>query len=285
MGINIFTDGASRGNPGKAGTGVVIYDGSTIIEQKSAFLGNKTNNEAEYMAVISALEILQKHNIKKANLFSDSQFLVKQLKQEYKVKAEKIKPLYNKVQELLKSLEITFNWVPRSENTVADSLANKGIDANIENNTSVKNVELSSDRRLNSSQQSISSSSNSSQSTSLHLDRAFFGQINCLKVQMNNNMEVYFHIGLLDKKSNIWNWIKVKMSDSELAEIVNLLKKENGKCSFFHSFNDSKTQIWCNKTSNSFSIKIKSISKNLGIAELEVLRIILENSIVKMNFK
>ena len=117
------------------------------------------------------------------------------------------------------------------------------------------------------------------------LNRAFFGKINCLKVLMNSNREVYLHIGLLEDKTNKWNWKKVKMSDVELGEIINVLKKKESKCSFFHSYNDTKTQIWCNKSELSFNIKIDSISKNLNRGEFETLRLILEECVRTMNFK
>ena len=113
----------------------------------------------------------------------------------------------------------------------------------------------------------------------LKLDKAFFGKVNCLKIQMNNNDEVYFHMGLLNQKDSKWTWEKVKMSDAELGEIINTLKKDISKCSFYHKFNETATQIWCNKNLTSFSIKIKSVSKNLSIGEFEVLKIILEECI------
>lgn len=257
MVFNIFTDGASRGNPGDAGAGVVMYDGKELYEEFSEYLGKKTNNEAEYTAVIRALERLDSMNETKGNIFADSEFLIKQVNGEYRVKSEKIKPLYEKVQKLLEGKEIKFHWVPREDNSKADSLANKGID----------------DRKM----QPLS--------TSLKLDKAFFGKINCIKLQMNEDNDIYFHMGLLDKKTNNWNWEKVKMSDTELAEIVNLLKKPEGKCSFFHSFDKKTTQIWCNKSENSFSIKIKDVSKNLSVGEFELLRIILEECIRIKNFE
>ena len=117
----------------------------------------------------------------------------------------------------------------------------------------------------------------------LLVDKAFFGKINCLKVQVNDEKDVYFHMGLLDQKKDEWNWEKVKMSDVELGQIVHVLKKEEGKCSFFHSFNDKKTQIWCNKSATSFSIKVKETSKNLSVGEFEVFRILLEKVILLMN--
>ena len=91
-------------------------------------------------------------------------------------------------------------------------------------------------------------------------------------------------MGLLNQKSNDWNWEKVKMSDIELGEIIHLLNQEEGKCSFYHKFADSKTQIWCNKSKESFSIKVNDISKNLSIGEFEVFKIILTEAIKIKNF-
>lgn len=125
---------------------------------------------------------------------------------------------------------------------------------------------------------------NKNKKNELKLDKAFFGKINCLKIQMNKYNEIYFHIGILNQKDNIWNWLKVKMSDIEISEIINLLKQEEGKCSFFHSFDNKKTQIWCSKSKTSFSIKIKDISKNLTVGEFELLRILLERSVAIRNF-
>lgn len=113
----------------------------------------------------------------------------------------------------------------------------------------------------------------------LKLDKAFFGKINCLKIQMNDERDVYFHMGLLNQKENTWNWEKVKMSEAELGEMINILKKETAKCAFYHKFNETTTQIWCNKTPTAFSVKIKAVSKNLSIGEFEVLKIILEECI------
>lgn len=120
--------------------------------------------------------------------------------------------------------------------------------------------------------------------TKFILNKAFFGKINCLKVLMNTANEVYFHLGIVNEDKKTWEWKKVKMSDAELGEIVNVLKKTTGACSFFHSFKETKTQIWCNKSETSLNIKIGTVSKNLSKGEFEVLRIILETCISKMNF-
>ncbi len=116
----------------------------------------------------------------------------------------------------------------------------------------------------------------------LIVDKSFFGKINCLKVQMNRDKDIYFHMGI--EKDKKWSWIKVKMNDAEIGEILHLLEQNEGKCSFFHSFNDNKTQIWCNKSKTGFSIKIKDISKNLTIGEAHILKIILNGCINRRLF-
>ena len=249
--INIFTDGASRGNPGEAGIGVVIFENKEIKEEIKEYLGKKTNNEAEYLAVIKGLEYLEENNINQANFYLDSEFVSKQLKGEYKVKSEKMLTLYEKAISLSKNKKINFIWIPRSENKRADELANQSIDE-------------------------------SKEDINLRLNKAFFGKINCFKVQISSDNQIYFHLGL---KKGDWMWKKVKMSDIEIGEIITILNKEDAKCSFFHKFQDSNTQIWCNKDSKGFNIKVDNISKNLSIGELEVLKIILIESIKIVNFK
>lgn len=263
MTYNIFTDGASRGNPGNSGIGVAIYNDGKLEDEYAEFVGKKTNNEAEYLAAIKALELLKEKNISVGNLFTDSEFLVKQLTGKYQVKSSKIKPLYARAQELLKDLKINFLWIPREDNKVADALANRGIDEKKISN------ENNSIMKLNEQ---------------LKLDKAFFGKINCLKIQMNQFNDVYFHMGLLNSKNKEWNWIKVKFSDSELAEMIHILKKEDAKTSFFHSFDNNTTQIWCNKSKDFFTVKIKDVSKKLTIGEFELLRVILEKVIIIRNF-
>lgn len=294
MTLQIFTDGASKGNPGKAGAGAVIFQDGVEIQRLTKFLGEKTNNEAEYSAVILALEAVKTLKLEKENilLFSDSEFLVRQLKGEYAVKAEKIKPLYDAVNSLRKGLQIKFQWVPRDNNKIADELANKAISDNGKKtqNNSTKSLETNimtesktrddakSQKKVNTISPQVSSRSSSP--TSLLIDEAFFGKINCLKIQFNTQKECYFHLGL-DTKGK-WDWQKVKMSNNELGEIIWLLKRDIGKCAFFHSFGTSKTQIWCNKSEKGFSIKVDKVSKNLSIGEAEVLRVLLEE-IIKLS--
>ena len=127
--IEIFVDGASKGNPGPSGAGAVAVDSSgKELFSISKFLGIKTNNEAEYLALMEALKRAKDLGLKKILIKSDSQLLVKQLKGEYKVKAGNLIPLAAMVKGLLNSFE---SWevvhIPRSENRKADHLANLAI--------------------------------------------------------------------------------------------------------------------------------------------------------------
>ncbi|MCM8781427.1 MAG: ribonuclease HI family protein [Candidatus Omnitrophica bacterium] len=126
--ISIYIDGASKGNPGPAGVGVVICEGERILKNISNFIGKTTNNIAEYMALIYALQealILKAENI---TINTDSQLLYRQIKKEYRVKNPNITNLYKQVMHLLSGFnEFKINFIPRKENRGADKLANKAI--------------------------------------------------------------------------------------------------------------------------------------------------------------
>lgn len=288
----IFTDGASKGNPGISGAGIAIYnDKKEKIKEFSQFLGTKTNNEAEYLAIIYAIELIKNLKAKKIKFFSDSQLLVKQLSGEYKVKTQTIKKIFDKINTKIEeyNLETSFHWIPRTENTVADSLANKAIENNNNSNNNVNSPiqtkEILRPQNISQNQQASKPKKNLvSKQNILLLDKSFFGQINCFKVQLNSDKEIYFHIGLLNKATNEWKWNKVKMAEVEIGQIIDLLLKEEGKCAFFHKYNNSQTQIWCNKSQRGFSIKIKEFSKNLSIGEAQILKICLEECIRKVLF-
>jgi len=135
MELNVYTDGGSRGNPGISGYGVVIYDETKkIICKESKFLGIKTNNEAEYLAIIASLEWIKKNQsflkITKINFFADSQLMIRQLQGIYKVKAPTLLPLFSRVQQLLIQINIPHNFkdVRRESNELADKLANIAMD-------------------------------------------------------------------------------------------------------------------------------------------------------------
>jgi len=127
----VHTDGAARGNPGPAAIGVVIEDeeGRTVYEASRA-LGVRTNNEAEYLALITALEYLKEARPKEAEFRLDSELVVKQLSGEYKVKEPRLQALHGQVVMLLNAVpKYKMRHVRRVENARADELANEALDA------------------------------------------------------------------------------------------------------------------------------------------------------------
>lgn len=128
--LSVYTDGASRGNPGRAGIGVVICDkGHKVLEEVGEYIGETTNNVAEYKALITGLKKALDYRAGEVEVLSDSELLVKQVKGEYRVKAQTILPLYMEVKKLLERLpKWAIRHIPREENTRADALANLAID-------------------------------------------------------------------------------------------------------------------------------------------------------------
>ena len=130
----LSTDGGSRGNPGISGIGFVLEasDGQELKDlcHGSACIGTATNNVAEYRALIWGLQNASALGVKVLTIQADSELLVKQLKGEYRVKNEGIKPLYREARQLLEGLEsYTVRHVPREENSEADRLANEAMDS------------------------------------------------------------------------------------------------------------------------------------------------------------
>jgi ribonuclease HI len=131
--IIIYTDGGSRGNPGPAAIGIVFCnERNQIIKKYSEYLGEMTNNEAEYQAVIFALEKFKALFGKKLaksteiELKSDSELLIRQLNGEYKILDEKIQPLFLKIWNLrLDFKKLKFKLIPREKNQEADRLVNE----------------------------------------------------------------------------------------------------------------------------------------------------------------
>lgn len=132
MTIKAFTDGASRGNPGESGIGVIFKDeqGKTI-SSLYGYIGLSTNNIAEYTALITCLKAASKSNCSRLIVHSDSELMVRQLKGEYKVKDEKLKKTFQQVHALLDKASFQFEIVHivREYNKEADQLANLGIDS------------------------------------------------------------------------------------------------------------------------------------------------------------
>ncbi len=126
----LYVDGASRNNPGPSGAGVYLLKDNMVIEKQGYFLGLKTNNEAEYLALILGMLLVQQFITASDEIFiiSDSQLLIRQLKGEYRVKTDTLKPLYAVAHQLISGVNARMMHVLRAENSEADKLANMGID-------------------------------------------------------------------------------------------------------------------------------------------------------------
>ena len=126
----VRTDGASRGNPGRAAIGVSIEDAEGLeIASHSEAIGTTTNNVAEYRAVVQGLNMLDQLGARRAEFLLDSELVVRQLNGQYRVRDPKMAALYAEVRRLAARLgQITFQHVPRRENARADQLANEALD-------------------------------------------------------------------------------------------------------------------------------------------------------------
>ncbi|MDR7522171.1 MAG: ribonuclease HI family protein [Armatimonadota bacterium] len=130
MKLRLFIDGASRGNPGPAGIGVVVQDarGRTIAEVRE-FLGEATNNVAEYQALLRALSEAEARGADDLEIYADSDLLVRQIQGTYRVRRAHLVPLHARA---LRALQGFRRWqiahIPREKNAGADALANRALD-------------------------------------------------------------------------------------------------------------------------------------------------------------
>jgi len=125
----IYTDGASSGNPGQASIGAVVQDGQgKAVTRISRRIGHATNNQAEYRAIIAALEEAARLGAEEVEIRSDSELVVKQLNGRYRVKKATLRPLYQKVVQLIGPLEaFTITHILRTQNREADRLAHRAL--------------------------------------------------------------------------------------------------------------------------------------------------------------
>src|SRR4030042_2327601 len=128
--LKIYFDGGSRGNPGPSAVGAVIFDDrDNKLEEMSAYIGEYTNNVAEYLALERVLDLLEKYNCKKIMLFTDSKLLNNQIKKLWKIKDKSILKIYLKVSEKLAKYDIVdLRLIPRENNVEADRLVNNALD-------------------------------------------------------------------------------------------------------------------------------------------------------------
>jgi ribonuclease HI len=129
--LHASTDGASRGNPGESGIGIVVRDeqGETLLST-CGYIGLATNNVAEYSALLALLKLVSRWPCTRLIVNTDSELMVKQIRGEYRVKNQNLKKYFQRVHGMLASAPYTLEirHVPREENKEADRLANLGID-------------------------------------------------------------------------------------------------------------------------------------------------------------
>lgn len=127
--ILIHIDGAAKGNPGPAAIGLVGHTPEgTLLFQNALYIGETTNNVAEYTALIEALQLALKHGAQEVRVASDSQLVVRQIQGTYQVKKPHLKELYARATALIRRFKhVEVFHIPREENAEADSLANLAI--------------------------------------------------------------------------------------------------------------------------------------------------------------
>ena len=124
----LFIDGASKGNPGHAGIGIRIERDGELLTEHCEYIGQATNNAAEYRALIKGLELAARFRADRVTVFSDSELVVRQMNGRYKVKSNALWPLYQTAHEQSKTFaQFQIAHVRRDQNDKADQLANRGI--------------------------------------------------------------------------------------------------------------------------------------------------------------
>ncbi|MGO9830588.1 MAG: ribonuclease HI family protein [Myxococcaceae bacterium] len=132
--LRVFSDGASRGNPGPAGAGAVLaLPSGEVVERLGLFLGTQTNNHAEYMGAVLGLRRARALGAEEVELVADSQLLIRQLAGRYQVKSPTLRPLYEEARALLASFRRhRLTHLPREENREADAMSNRAIDERLD---------------------------------------------------------------------------------------------------------------------------------------------------------
>lgn len=128
--LKIFTDGGARGNPGPAAYAFVICKlDDSVVEKSGKYLGETTNNQAEYRALEAGLERALELKVSHLDVYMDSELAVNQLKGLYKVKNQGLLPIFNKIKKMASKVDsVTFTYIPRALNQLADAEVNRILD-------------------------------------------------------------------------------------------------------------------------------------------------------------
>lgn len=131
----LYSDGGARGNPGPAAIGIVLKNpqGEIVLEH-GEYIGEQTNNVAEYTALLRGLELAKEQGALEVDCFLDSELVVKQLNKEYKVKDERLQKLFIAVWNISNGFKrVTYTHVRREQNTEADFMVNSALDSHLKN--------------------------------------------------------------------------------------------------------------------------------------------------------
>jgi ribonuclease HI len=132
--LTTFTDGGARGNPGPAGIGIVILEGDKQVEAFGKYIGETTNNQAEYQALIVALRRASELGAEEVECKLDSELVVKQMRREYRVKEPGLQALFMAAWNSCAAFKkVSFSHVRREQNSAADAQVNEAIDQHIRN--------------------------------------------------------------------------------------------------------------------------------------------------------
>ncbi|HEX9068412.1 MAG TPA: ribonuclease HI family protein [Ktedonobacterales bacterium] len=129
--VTLHTDGGSRGNPGPAGAGYVILDAAgEVLAEEGVYLGEMTNNQAEYRALVLGLRAAERFAPSAVQVKMDSELIVRQMQGLYRVRDAGLRPLYEEASKLAQALpQVSFTHVRRHLNRRADALVNRALDA------------------------------------------------------------------------------------------------------------------------------------------------------------
>ena len=123
-----YFDGCSKGNPGEAGAGALLTDDHDgVVWQTAQPLGKKTNNEAEYAALIFLLTEAKKRGVRELQIFGDSKLVVSQVSKKWKINLPHLRELAKQAWALMDGMEVSLTWVPREKNSRADELSNEAL--------------------------------------------------------------------------------------------------------------------------------------------------------------
>lgn len=127
-----YFDGASRGNPGEAGAGALLVDNNgAVVWETSRYLGKRTNNEAEYSALLLLLSAARERGVRDLKVYGDSKLVVCQVSRQWKINLPHLRALAKEAWELSEDMNLQLQWIPREQNKRADALSNEAIDNNV----------------------------------------------------------------------------------------------------------------------------------------------------------